>query len=262
MENAKKFEIGNCTLYCGDAFDVLKDLDITADAVITDMPFGITSCEWDKAPPPNKFWELVEAKSAQNANYVLFGAGKFTIDLINSNRESYRYDLVWSKNTKCGFLNANYQPLRSHESILIFNRPGFFKQATYNPLRTPGGRIGVRSISRKTDGVYGAVKEHVSICDGYQHPSSVLCFNSDRGKNNRQKKHPTAKPVQLLEWLVLTYSNENDIVLDPFLGSGATALACIKHNRKFIGIEQSAEYFEMAVRRAKQCYDECAAAIF
>jgi site-specific DNA-methyltransferase (adenine-specific) len=254
--------IGDCRIINGDCFDVLKDLDITSDAVITDMPFGITSCDWDKAPPPpDKFWEMVEAKSKQTANYVLFGAGKFTVDLINSNRKAFRYDLIWSKNTKCGFLNANLQPLRSHESILIFNRPGEFKKATYNALRTPGGRIGMKSISRKTDGVYGAVKKYVSIGDGYQHPSSVLCFNSDRG-NNQRKAHPTGKPVQLLEWLILTYTNPGDMVLDPFMGSATTALACIKHNRRFIGIEQSAEYYDMAVNRAKQCYDECAAAIF
>ena len=253
--------IGDCRIINGDCFDVLKNLDITADAVITDMPFGITSCEWDKAPPPNKFWELVEAKSAQNANYVLFSAGKFTIDLINSNRDAFRYDLVWSKNTKCGFLNANYQPLRSHETILIFNRPGEFKRATYNPLRMPGGRVGVRSISRKTGGVYGDVSSHVSISDGLLHPSSVLCFDSDRG-NNQRKAHPTAKPELLMEWLVLTYSNEGDVVLDPFLGGGATAIAALRNGRKFIGIEQNPEYFKMSVERIKAAYETMQTALF
>ena len=236
--------IGSCSLYCGDCFDILPKLEIEADEVISDPPFGITDCDWDVLLPLARFWETVERITKPTANFVLFGCGKFTVALINSKYRWYRYDLVWQKSKKCGFLNANLQPMRNHESILVFTRPGCFKAATYNPQKTPGGRIGIKRTKRR-GGVY-SVEGGVHYADGTQHPCSVLPFKSDWGK------HPTQKPLALLEWLVKSYTNEGDIVIDPFMGSGTTGVACAKHGRRFIGIEKDKAYFDTATKRIKE----------
>ena len=131
--------IGDCTLYQGDCFDILPKLDIEADAVISDPPFGITACDWDVVFSLARFWDLLDRRSKQSANFVLFGCGKFSIDLVNSRYNWYRYDLIWAKNNKVGFLNANLMPMRNHEQILVFGRPGFQKAAAYNPQKIGGG---------------------------------------------------------------------------------------------------------------------------
>jgi site-specific DNA-methyltransferase (adenine-specific) len=143
----KKTTIGDIALYCGDCFDILPELDVTADAVISDPPFGITACDWDVMPPLARFWDMCDRRTTPTANFVLFGCGRFSIDLVNPKYRWYRYDLIWHKNNKCGFLNANRMPMRNHESIMVFGRPGFKEAATYNPQKTPGGRIGVRRFA-------------------------------------------------------------------------------------------------------------------
>jgi site-specific DNA-methyltransferase (adenine-specific) len=217
----EKFEIGNATLYCGDAFDILPTLpDGEIDSVVSDPPFGITAHHWDQAPPLPKMWELFEAKSKQNANYVLFCAGGFTIDLVNSKRPWFRYDLCWVKNNKTGFLNAKLMPLRNHENILIFGKPGHQKAATFN---SDEGKI---------------------------HPCSVLPFNHDRG--NGESLHPTMKPYYLMGYLLLLYSNPGDLILDCFMGSGTTGCAALHSNRRFIGIEREKKFFDIACQRLEE----------
>jgi site-specific DNA-methyltransferase (adenine-specific) len=243
----KQVNIGNTMLYCGDCFKVLPTLDIQADAIVSDPPFGTTNCDWDIPIPLDTFWDMVEGQTKPTANFVLFGCGKFTNDLINSNPQWYRYDLIWTKSKKCGFLNANLQPMRNHESILIFTRPGFFKAATYNPQKTPGGRVGVRQTKRR-GGVYRSVDGGEKYYDGMQHPCSVLSFKSEFGL------HPTQKPLELMEWLIRTYTNECDTIIDPFMGSGTTAVACVRTDRKFIGIERNKNFFDIACERVKKAY--------
>jgi len=174
--------IGNCTLYCGDCFAILPNLLIKADAVISDPPFGITACDWDVALPFDHFWKVVERKTTPAANVVLFGCGRFSSDLINSNRKWYRYDLVWLKNNKIGFLNANKMPLRNHESIMVFGQPGFRDAATYNPQKSPGGKAGIK-VNNLRGGVYTCQGRYTSVSDGMMHPCSVLPFDSDKRKN-------------------------------------------------------------------------------
>ena len=237
--------IGNATLYCGDCFDILPKLAVEADAVISDPPFGITACDWDVAPPLGLFWDLVDRKTKQTANFVLFGCGVFMIDMINSKYRWFRYDLIWAKNNKVGFMNANKMPMRNHESIMVFGRPGFQEAATYNPQKTPGGRSGIKKVKTKA-GVYPAT-EHIHESDGTLHPCSVLPFKSD--KDNVKKLPPTLKPLALMEHLVKSYTNEGDTVIDPFMGSGTTGVACAKHGRRFIGIEKNEKYFDIACKR-------------
>jgi hypothetical protein len=198
---------------------------------------------------------MVEGKTTDTANFVLFGCGRFAVDLVNSKYRWYRYDLIWHKNIKAGFLNANLMPMRNHESILVFGRPGFQNASVYHPQKTPGGRSG-RSGRRIKGGVSGRVYANVKactiVCDGMLHPCSVLPFKSDKGNNNQRQNHPTQKPLALMEWLVKTYTNEGDIVVDPFMGSGTTGVACARLGRRFIGIEKEQTYFDTAVERIKE----------
>jgi site-specific DNA-methyltransferase (adenine-specific) len=215
------------------------------DAVISDMPFGLTDCEWDTPIPLDSFWNMVEPHTKPSANFVLFGCGKFTVDLVNSKRKWYRYDLVWHKSKKVGFLWANKMPMRNHESILVFNRPGCFMSATYNPQKTPGGKVGVKTRNHRSS-VYRDKGEYTHISDGTMHPGSVLSFKNETGL------HPTQKSLALMEFLVRSYTNETDIVIDPFMGSGTTGVACTNAGRTFIGIERNKKYFGIACERIRK----------
>jgi site-specific DNA-methyltransferase (adenine-specific) len=244
-----RITIGNCTLYCGDCFEILPHLKIKADAVISDPPFGITACDWDVALPLDHFWEVVECKTKPMANFVLFGCGRFSADLVSSKRKWYRYDLIWHKNNKVGFLNANKMPLRNHESIMVFGQPGFRDAATYNPQKSPGGRAGIKTNNLR-GGIYTCKGRYTSVSDGTLHPCSILPFDSDKSKHPNQ--HPTQKPLALMEFLVKSYSDEGDTVIDPFMGSGTTGVAALQNNRQFIGIEKERQYFDIACQRIKQ----------
>ena len=247
----KQIQIGSVTLIFGDCFKVLPELDIHADAVVTDPPYGVTDCSWDKPISLDQFWEMIESRTKPTANFVLFGCGKFTVDLVNSKRKWYRYDLVWAKNNKVGFLNSSLMPLRNHETILVFGRPGYQRDAIYNPQKTNGGRLGSKTVNHRSS-IYRDKGEFVHTSDGLLHPSSVLHFKSEKDKG----LHPTIKPVALMEWLVQTYTNEGNTVLDCFMGSGSTGVACVMHNRQFIGIERDKKYFDVACERIRKAYEE------
>jgi DNA modification methylase len=247
----KTVTIGNATLYLGDSFKILPKLDVIADAVISDMPYNCTDCRWDKRIPLDLFWEIVEPLMKPTANYVLFSAGKFTVKLINSKSKWHRYDLIWEKSKKVSFLNANLRPMRNHETIQVFIRPGFIRKAVYNAQKTAGGRVRTQIKNRKSS-VYRDTGEYLHVSDGTQHPTSVLHFKNERGKGI----HPTLKPVDLMEWLVKSFTNEGDLVIDPFAGSGSTAVACLNTGRRFIGIEKCKEYFDVAVKRMREAYGE------
>ena len=257
----KKVTIGNAELYCGDCFEILQTLaDESIDACISDPPYAAvsfngkcTACEWDKPIPLPEFWQLLERKTKPTANTVLFCNMKFAYDLIDTNIKNFRYDLVWCKNHRVGFMNAAKMPLRAHELILVFGRQGYRDASTYNPVKTPGGRPVVRQGIRRKGGVYPAQEEaeaSVTVGDGLRYPNSLLAFTHDRENNQKGLNfHPTAKPLLLMAYLTYTYSNEGDTVLDCFMGSGTTGIAATKLGRKFIGIEQNPEYFAIACQR-------------
>ena len=248
-------EVGQSQLHNGDAYEVLAGLDITADAIISDPPFGSTSIEWDQQGLDYvRFWELVEAKTKQEANYVLFGCGRFSFDLVKSKWDWFRYDIIWQKTTVMGFLNANLMPLRSHEGVYVFGQPGKQKSATYNPIKTHNPRNVGKTFGNRSQRiiqVYGEKETMPFVSDGWMNPRSVLTFSLDYCSRLRGN-HPTQKPVALMEWLVSTYTNEGDIVIDPFMGSGTTGVACARLKRRFIGIEKSPEHFETAVARVSE----------
>lgn len=220
----------------------------TVDSLITDPPYAITNLAWDKPVDWSIFWNDAMRICRPHAPIVLFASGKFVPRLINSNTRYYRYDLVWEKNLPVGHLDANKRPLRSHESILVFSKK--FRGSRYNPQMV----VGRPHIIDKgnPNAHYGKSSGKVAkrSTDLY-HPRSVLRFNNSRAGKSL---HPTQKPLDLMKWLILSFSDRNDLVLDPFAGSGSTLAAAAHHGRRAIGIEESEEYCEIIARRL-ECGD-------
>lgn len=225
---------------CLDELDALNERSI--DLVVTDLPYGQTNCAWDCPIDLSVLWQKLTRVSKENAAYCFFATTRFGATLIASNPSWFRYDLVWIKNRSTGFLNANKMPLRNHEMVYVFYK----NTPTYNPQKHKGGRA--RFYNRKKDrcSLYGVIKRTSTYSDGERHPTSTLKFgisNAERGL------HATQKPVALLEWLIRSYSNEGDTVLDCTMGSGSTGIACINAGRKFIGIEKDVDIFNASKQR-------------
>ena len=217
------------------------------DAVITDPPYGTTRCKWDSVIDFDLMWGQLNRIIKPNGAIVLFGAEPFSSTLRVSNIKDYKYDWVWEKTQATGHLNAKRQPLRSNELISVFYK----KQCTYNPQKTQGHKPmnrGIRrlSVQNKTQ-VYGkATKELPFGGNTDRYPRTNIVFKSDKQKSYL---HPTQKPVELMEYLIKTYTNENETVLDFTMGSGTTGVAAKKLNRNFIGIELDEKYFNIAKER-------------
>lgn len=236
----------------GDCLEVMQQYpDGHFDALISDPPYGTTALAFDKRSIPwAAWWAEARRVTKRTAPIVLFAQQPFTTDLIVSNREMFRYLLVWQKTSPTGFLDANRRPLRLHEDILIFTQK--FKGSTYNPQREAGEAYKrVRDGSRAEH--YGNNARQSSESQGGRHPTSVIRFSNHNGAlwgdTKRTVKHPTAKPVDLMRWLVASYSNPGDLVLDPFMGSGTTGVACVGLGRRFIGMELDPAYHALAVQR-------------
>lgn len=216
----------------------------TVDLVLCDLPYGTTKCPWDRVLPFGPLWEQYRRVLKPRGALVLFAAQPFATDLINSARKLFRYDLVWEKGTAVGHANANRMPMRSHELVLVFYQrlPKYHPQGLV-PLEKPVVR---RGSGRKAGSVYGGMRNaSVQRFTGY--PRSVLHFAS------REKRlHPTQKPVELLEYLVRTYTDPGDLVLDNCMGSGSTAVAALRAGRRFVGFETDPGYFDIARRRVAE----------
>lgn len=194
-----------------------------------------------------------------NAAIILFSAQPFTTDLINSNRKEFRYEIIWQKTQPLGFLNANKMPLKAHENICVWYK----KLPTYNPIKHASSGNGIGRVrTKKADRAihYGHVTEQDYKDDGTRYPHDVIQFSNWNGalfgKTDKAVKHPTTKPVLLLEYLIKTYSNEGDTVLDNCMGSGSTGVACVNTGRNFIGIELDYHYFEVAQERIAKAIAE------
>ncbi|WP_397548128.1 DNA-methyltransferase [Rossellomorea marisflavi] len=214
------------------------------DMILCDLPYGVTNQnKWDQIIPFDKLWEQYNRIIKDNGAIVLTAVKPFSAMLIMSNPKMYRYDIIWKKNKSTGFLNAKKMPLRSHEEILVFYK----KLPTYNPQKTEGHKPANTYTKNTSDGSnYGRTKTGISgggQTDRY--PTSIIdikVMNND----DPDKWHPTQKPVELFEWLIKTYTDEGDLVLDNCMGSGTTALACINTGRNFIGFELDTEYHNRA----------------
>ena len=244
----------------GDCLELLKNIpDKSIDMILTDPPYGITACKWDSVIPFAPMWEQLNRIIKDNGAILLFSAQPFTTDLICSNRKNFRYEIIWQKTQAQGFLNANKMPLRAHENILVFYK----KLPTYNPIKTSVNRkdIGrVRQLNAMRSQQYGTMNKTISVETGLRYPTDVIKFSNWNGtlfgKNVSHIKHPTAKPVALLEYLIKTYTLENETVLDFTMGSGSTGVACVNTNRDFIGIEIDNKYFSIAKDRIEAAQKE------
>lgn len=245
------------TIYNMDCLEGMKLIpDGTIDAVICDLPYGVLNSQseggsWDAVMPFEPLWEQYRRVCKPNAAIVLFAQGMFTADLMQSNRKMWRYNLVWKKGDRCsGFLNANRMPLRNHEDICVF----YEKLPTYNPqMRTgfPNHKRGRPSGTLK-NGCYGKFDPFAKskIISTEKFPLSVIDIEKEHDVT--KYIHPTQKPVDLLRYLVLTYTDSGGVVLDNCMGSGTTAIACLKEHRHFLGFELNKEYYDKAVQRIER----------
>jgi len=238
------------TVINDDCLNVLKDLpDRSIDLVLTDPPYGQTSLKWDKkCVDIVQMWKEFNRIITDNGIVIMTAIQPFATKIISENFENFKYDLIWDKGNTTGFLDAKKKPLRRHEIILIFSKATLGNHI-YNPIMKKGiPRWKGASNTKNTETVYGKKKPVKSFNDTY-YPQSILNFGTVYRNNFL---HPTQKPIDLLRYLVKTYSNENDIILDPFLGSGTTAVAAKQLHRRFIGIEISERYCQIARERLRQ----------
>lgn len=241
----------NIELWQGDCLELMKNIpDFSIDAIICDLPYGQTARnKWDTVLPFDALWAQYKRIIKKNGVIILFGNGMFTADLMTSNRDMWKYNLIWEKTQPTGFLNAKRMPLRSHEDICIFYR----KQPTYNPQKTTGH---VRKVSKAEHRVnskittnYGVIKELNTYDSTERYPKSVWKFAKDSQKS---AIHPTQKPVALIEELIKTYTNEGDLVLDNCAGAMSTGVAAINLNRRCILIERDENFFKAGKERLEE----------
>jgi len=237
-------EINNVYLMdCMDGMKLIDDKSI--DMILCDLPYGTTACKWDTVIPFEPLWEQYERIIKENGAIVLTASQPFTTDLINSNRKQFKYCWVWNKVLSANICSAKYQPMKVHEDICVFSK----KTHRYYPITTDADPKNIRPTSSKqTKNNHYGTKMSNDRCDTKKRfPKSIITFNNRMGEcNSLNKTHPTQKPVELFDYLIKTYTNENDLVLDNCMGSGTTAIACIKTNRNYIGFENDKEYFDKA----------------
>jgi site-specific DNA-methyltransferase (adenine-specific) len=230
-------------LFEGDCLEIMSSLnDKSIDMILCDLPYGVTACKWDTIIPLEPLWEQYKRIIKDKGAIVLTASQPFTTTLISSNMDWFRYEWVWEKSIGGGFLNANRQPLKRHENILVFSK----KQTTYNPQMMKGKPYSCRSSSAGETTHDQTVSGWITKNNGLRYPVSYLKFSSNTGL------HPTQKPVALFEYLIKTYTNENDLILDNCAGSGTTGVACHNLNRDCIMIEKEQEYCKIIKDRMKE----------
>jgi len=237
-------------IHHGDCLELMKDIpDNSIDLVLTDPPYGISVCKWDNIIPFEPMWKQLKRVTKDNGAIVLFGSEPFSSYLRISNIKQYKYDIIWDKDKASNILNCNRQILKTHEIISIFYK----KQCQYNPQKVKLDKPRKRNNRRvKSDNLGDNSKDYDANGNTvYTHsfPKSILKFSKDNGGRGY---HPTQKPVSLMEYLIKTYTNINEMVLDFTIGSGTTAIAAINTNRQFIGIEKESKYVEIAKKRITQ----------
>ena len=240
----------NINLIHGDCLEEMDKLiqdNVKVDLILTDPPYGTTACKWDSLIPLDEMWKCIEKLIKSKGNILLFSSGIFTYKLGLSNEKLFRYELVWKK-SKCGSpFTAKYMPLKKHENILVFGESASY----YNPQMSKGEPYKRNFTEYNTNNMEYGVKGCKTDNKGTRHPISIIDFPQ---KWRRQDQlHPTQKPVELLEYLIKTYSKPNDTVLDFTMGSGSTGVACKNTNRDFIGIELDEEYFNIEKERVNNC---------
>lgn len=243
-------------LFHGDCLEIMKNIeDESIDMILCDLPYGTSACKWDSVIPFEPLWEQYSRIIKPFGAIVLFGSEPFSSALRLSNLDMYKYDWKWEKPNGANFLNFKYQPAKVHEDIMVFGKSAtsYSKKGNmiYNPQMIEGTPYNQKSGQQRQDNghvlgstVRSPIKQVYTENNGTRYPRSIQRFPLDK-----DKLHPTQKPVALLEYLVKTYTNEGNIVLDNCMGSGSTGVACINTNRRFIGIELDENYFNIAKER-------------
>lgn len=266
-------------LILGDCLEKMKNIpDHSIDLVLCDLPYQTTSCSWDKMIPFHPLWEQYNRIIKDNGAIVLFGSQPFTSMLIMSNLNNFKYEWIWEKQKASNFMGAKYQPLKYHENICVFSNgthnyyPQKYKVLEFEEIKQMTDkelkqvfelrnydRFGKVDRRKTINNNYQHKETHLgtglrirSADDGYRFPKSVLKINKSINKNI----HPTQKPVALLEYLIKTYTNENETVLDNCFGSNSTGIACVNTNRNYIGIEKDEKYFQIGVDRVQKIVKE------
>lgn len=235
----------------GDCLELMKQLpDASVDMILCDLPYGTTACKWDSIIPFDKLWAEYRRVTKPNAAIVLTAIQPFTTVLAASNLDEFRYAWVWDKKFAGNFVQAKRMPLRVHEDVLVFSvgdrMPTYYPQKTQRavPIKKGGNKqseaIPIRQTA--TSEAFGAASKEYSD----KHPTTILEYSS---RDDRRGLHPTQKPVALMEYMIRTYTNEGDVVLDNCMGSGTTGVACANTGRRFIGMEMDDKYFQIALER-------------
>lgn len=233
-------------LYKGDCLEVMQDIpDGSVDMVLCDLPYGTTACKWDTVIPFEPLWEQYKRVVKDNGAIVLFGSEPFSTALRYSNLKMFRYDWIWEKEQGANFMLCKYQPYKVHETISVFSKT----RHDYHPQMTEGKPY-VSGKGTSGDITRNVVKVQTKN-NGTRYPRSVQYFPTDKAKGS---KHPTQKPVALCEYLIKTYTNPEDVVLDNCMGSGSTGVACANTGRRFIGIEMDDTYYNVASERISDAF--------
>ena len=233
---------GKKEILLGDCLELMKDIpNGSIDMILCDLPYGTTACKWDTIIPFDKLWEQYERIIKPNGSIVLTASQPFTSALVMSNPKIFRYEWIWEKTKASNFQLAKLNPLKFHENILVFyKKPPTYNQLTLEDCYIKSGRgTDVRQLKHCKDS-----KDYVTTKTGYNR--SIIKVANPSGKGH---PHPTAKPIPLMETLIKTYTNENDLVLDNTAGSGTTAIACLNTNRQFIVMEKEQKYYDIILKR-------------
>ena len=242
----------NLWLMKGDCLERMKEIpDGSVDLILTDPPFGTTACKWDSIIPLEPMWEQLKRVIKPNGAIVLFGAEPFSSILRCSNLKMYKYDWVWNKTKTQHFAQAPYRPMTEHELVSVFSYGGNAKNANPRLVYNPQGLVKCHKVCKGKKASHSEHRIRLTdqadyIQEWSNYPTTILKFASE-GKTI----HPTQKPVALMEYLIKTYTNENEAVLDFTMGSGTTGVACMNTKRKFIGIERDDKYFDISVKRIR-----------
>lgn len=251
--------------YLGDCLELMKDVpDGSIDMILCDLPYGILSCKWDTVIPFEPLWEQYKRVIKDSGAIVLFGSEPFSSALRMSNIKNYKYDWIWDKKNGTDFLNAKRRPLKAFENILIFYK----KQCIYNPQMTERIKIRDRSGEKKpllmNPQTLGSYKwQNIGVEGKSKYPINIISIsNQSKECNNINRVHPTQKPLALMEYLIRTYSNSGDLILDNCAGSGTTGIACLNTNRNYIMMEKEQQYYEIIKKRIDDWNKERAERLF
>ena len=235
-------------LYNGDCLEVMDrliDEGVKVDCILTDPPYGTTACKWDTIIPFDKMWERLNKLIKPNGAIVLFGSEPFSSALRMSNIKNYKYDWVWDKKKAGNIMLCKYQPMKITENVMIFNKHNYY------PIMELRDKVKKSKCYGIGETMGGTLKDNSLKIYTHRYPKNILSFSN---ANQKGKAHPTQKPVDLLEYLIKTYTNENETVLDFTMGSGSTGVACMNTNRKFVGIELDKNYFDIASKRIEEAF--------